>query len=297
MSNERDIQRRIESVGNVRQITRTMKAVASAKLNRAQQRIEQARPYAHGIADNIRSILSRHPEVDHPFLARLEASGVLSRERDPCPGYLVLTADRGLCGAFNSNVLDRTDEKLEAREDPRLYVVGKRGVDYFERHDAPIGRTFPDFWGDLKYGDAVTLSRRLREDFVEGPLTSVTIIHNHFESAMVQNVVEYPLLPLNRADFVEDLADELTTDFLYEPGAEQVIEELFPRHLRTQVFTALLESFAAEQGARMVAMDNATENATEMIEDLTLEYNRARQSAITREIADITGAAEALREE
>lgn len=297
MSNERDIQRRIESVGNVRQITRTMKAVASAKLNRAQQRIESTRPYARGIEGNIRSILSRHPEVDHPFLIRRTDSDEPFREQDTRPGYLVLTADRGLCGAFNSNVMDRTDEKLEARDDPRLYVVGKRGVGYFERHGAPIAEAYPSFWGDLDYTDAVTLGRRLRDDFVDGSLTSVTIIHNEFESAMVQNVVEYPLLPLNRSDFVEELADELTTDFLYEPDATQVIEELFPRHLRTQVFTALLESFAAEQGARMVAMDNATENATEMIEDLTLEYNRARQSAITREIADITGAAEALREE
>jgi len=297
MTTERDIQRRIESVGNVRQITRTMKAVASAKLSRAQARIERTRPYAGEIEESIRAILARHPEVDHPFLADLPASGILSEELDTRPGYLVLTADRGLCAAFNANVLQRAEEKLERRENAVLYPVGQRGVRYFQRHEAPVASAYPDFWGDLEYGQAVTLANQLAGDLIDGDRTSVTIIHNEFESAMVQNVVEYPLLPLNRDDFVPEMADEGATDFLYEPDAEAVIEELFPRHLRTQVFTALLESFAAEQGARMVAMDNATENATEMIDDLTLEYNRARQSSITREIADITGAAEALREE
>jgi len=308
MVNARDIENRIDSVKNVRKITRTMKAVASAKLNRAQKRIEQARAFSQDMERVIQKVLDRHPGIDHDFFYGDDEETELSEDTDTNPAYLMMCGDRGLCGSYNSNVFERTEDRLE-EQDSTLYIVGAQGVNYFQRYDAPIEYTYDDIWDDLDYEFSMKISDRLINDYLEGSLTSVTLIYQEFESAMVQHVREYPLLPLNRSDFYEfDREDDDTGsgetnqddnpfDFLYEPNAETLIDRLFPRHVRTQVYTALLDAYAALQGARMVAMDNATENANEMIDDLTLEYNQARQSAITREIADITGGAEALREE
>lgn len=315
MVNASEIEGRIDSVENVRQITRTMKAVASAKLNRAQDRIERARDYAHEMENVIRELLGRHPGIEHEFFHESADEGMLPPEEDTHPAYLMMTGDRGLCGSYNSNVFSRAEEKLEDSAEPSLYVIGKRGIDYFNRHDGPIEETYSDLWDDLDYEYSFRISDRLIEDYLNTEITSVTLIYQEFESAMVQHLREYPLLPLNQGEFygrdVSKSGDEAESpeetvpadndaedefDFIYEPDATTLTERLFPRHVRTQVYTAMLEAFAALQGARMVAMDNATENANEMIDDLTLEYNQARQSAITREIADITGGAEALRE-
>jgi len=311
MVNAREIEGRIESVQNVKQITRTMKAVASAKLNRAQNRIERARDYAHEMESVIRELLARHPGIEHDFFHGSAEDGVLPDEEDTHPAYLIMTGDRGLCGSYNSNVFSRAEKCLENSADPTLYIVGKTGIDYFNRHEGPIEHTYSNIWEDLDYEYTFNISDRLIEDYLNTEITSVTLIYQEFQSAMVQHVREYPLLPLNRTDFyghtpryeeeAEDEdeleTDELQFDYEYEPNAEGLVNRLFPRHVRTQVYTQMLEAFAALQGARMVAMDNATENAKEMVEDLTLEYNQARQSAITREIADITGGAEALRNE
>ncbi len=295
MATAKDLKRRIDSVENVRQITRTMKAVASAKLNRAQERITNSRPYARSIEKTIRSILRRHPEIEHSFFYRPEGEPVPELEDDQ-PAYLVLTGDRGLCGSFNSNVIKRTGRLMEENPNARLFVVGKRGVRFFEHHDAPIVETYVDFWEDMDYGEALRVTDDLVDEFELEDTTSVSVVYNEFESAMVQHVREYPLLPLNRSDFYSESDPAGAIDFLYEPDAETVIESIFPRHIRTQVYTTMLESYASEQGARMVAMDNATDNANEMIDDLTLEYNQVRQQTITREIAEIVGGAEALEE-
>lgn len=314
MVNARDIENRIDSIDNVRQITRTMKAVASAKLNRAQNRIENARAYAHDMETAIKEILDRQPDIDHDFFHGVPEDGSLPEDEDDKPAYLMMCGDRGLCGSYNSKVFTRTEELLNQDAEPVLYIIGGQGINYFQRHNAPIEHTYESIWDELDYEFSFQISDRLINDYLEGDITSVTLVYQEFESPMVQHVREYPLLPLNRGEFYEkptgtirDIEDdddgqerteeEFQFDFIYEPNAEGLVEKLFPRHVRTQVYTAMLEAYAALQGARMVAMDNATENANEMIDDLTLEYNQARQASITREIADITGGAEALREE
>ncbi|MFB6346389.1 MAG: ATP synthase F1 subunit gamma [bacterium] len=315
MVNARDIESRIDGVKNVRQITRTMKAVASAKLNRAQDRIERARAYAHDIGHTIRQVLARHSEIEHEFFHGEHSGGELSEEEDTNPAYIILTGDRGLCGSYNSNIFRRAEKRIEESSEPTIYCVGEAGANYFTRYDEIVRKTYSNIWDELDYERSFPITDRLIEDYLETDITSVTVIYNEFESAMVQHIREYPLLPLNRADFYsfesgpedngpehpEVLTDESEEshifDYKYEPNAEMLIDRLFPRHVRTQVYTTMLEAYAALQGARMIAMDNATENANEMIDELTLEYNQVRQSSITREIADITGGAEALRED
>lgn len=303
MPTAEEVKGRIDSVENVRKITKTMKAVASAKLSKAKKKIVSSRPYARAIESSIRSILRRHDEIDHPYFYQAdEASDGFD---DHTPIYLVLTGDRGLCGSFNSNVQRHAERILEERENVKLYVVGKRGLNYFNHIGAEVDESYTDFWDEFDYTSAQSVTRDLLDEFELTDATSVTIIHNEFESAMVQNVVEYPLLPLNREDFLESSEDGEVSgekessgeeiDFLYEPDSESVIEKIFPKHVKTQVYVTMLESNASEQGARMVAMDNATENANEMIEDLTLDYNQIRQQTITREIAEIVGGAEALK--
>lgn len=312
MVNAREIESRIDGVKNVRKITRTMKAVASAKLNRAQDRIERARAYAHDMEDTIREVLARHSEINHEFFHEQSNDGQLSDEQDTNPAYLVLAGDRGLCGSYNSNVFERAEKRIEQSSEPTIYCVGDSAANYFQRYSKLVRKNYTNVWDDLDYESTFRITDRLIEDYLETDHTSVTVIYNEFESAMVQHIREYPLLPLNRSDFYgfdsgpegsqtnedQEVVDrDEQFDYKYEPDAETLIDRLFPRHVRTQVYTTMLEAFAALQGARMIAMDNATENANEMIDDLTLEYNQARQSSITREIADITGGAEALREE
>lgn len=298
MPTAKEIKGRIDSVKNVRQITKTMKAVASAKLSRAKETIEQSRPYSKSIESLIQSILRRHSDIDHSFLTSTGDDG--KQFVDDQPLYLVLTGDRGLCGAFNSNVQRRVDTILDNHENAQLHVVGKQGLAYFEHQEAPVEKSYVDFWDEFGYGEARMITDHLIDEFELSDTSSVTLVYNEFETAMTQKVVEYPLLPLDRDDFAadqessEDVSEQI--DFLYEPDARQIINRLFPRHVRTQVYTALLESDASEQGARMVAMDNATENANEMIDDLTLDYNQIRQATITQEIAEIVGGAEALKE-
>jgi len=302
MPTAKEIKGRIDSVKNVRQITKTMKAVASAKLSRAKEKIEQSRPYSYSIESLIQSILRRHSDMDHSFMVSTTNDEESDQDGfvDDHPLYLVLTGDRGLCGAFNSNVQRRVDTILEENENVRLHVVGKQGVAYFEHQGAPVEQEYVDFWDGFGYGEARMITDNLIDEFELSDTSSVTLVYNKFETAMTQKVVEYPLLPLDRDDFAEDgePGEDVTgqIDFLYEPDAQRVIDRLFPRHVRTQVYTALLESDASEQGARMVAMDNATENANEMIDDLTLDYNQIRQATITQEIAEIVGGAEALNE-
>ncbi len=297
MVTAREIKGRIDSISGVKKITSTMKAVASAKLNQVQNRMEDARPFAREIEDSIRELITRHPDLTHPYF---ESDGESDEEEEEeRPGYLVLSGDRGLCGSYNHNVFRRVERLIETHrerdEQVSLYVVGKRGIRYFQKRDVHIEETYQDLWDDLEYITSLTVSRELVDDYERGALTSVGAVYTEFETAMSHTVREYPLLPLTREEFEKDELD-LPVDFLYEPNARDVIDHLFPRHLRTQVFQAMLESYASEQAARMVAMDNATDNAEEMIDDLTLEYNQVRQESITRQIAEIAGGAEALKE-
>lgn len=306
MANLREIRNRIESVENTKQVTRAMKMVAAAKLRRAQDRIFETRPYAYKIGELI-SHLKREldPTVHSFFTAPEETQGVL---------VIVVTADRGLCGAFNSNIIKTAERLIEQEyarqkkeDDLYLLCVGEEGHRHFDRRDYPLVSDYQGIFDDLKFPVARQIIRDAVKGFERGLWGEVKIVYNEFKNTIVQNQIVEPILPIPEERFETPVMQEEANlfdlpengqaiDYIFEPDARGLLDELVPRFLYYQMWRALLESNAAEQGARMVAMDNATENAKELIDDLTLEFNRARQSAITMEILDITTGAEALEE-
>lgn len=306
MANLRDIRNRIESVENTKQVTRAMKMVAAAKLRRAQEKIFQTRPYAYKIREILNHLKEELDPTAHPlFEAPEESEGSL---------VIVVTADRGLCGAFNSNII-RTAERLiereygEKRADDELYLlcVGKKGHRHFQRSEHRLVSDYRGIFDGLDFEVARQIVQDAVEGFERGLWNEVKLVYNEFKNTIVQNQIVEPLLPVPEERFETPVMAEegdvfhlpengRAVDYIFEPDAKGLLDELVPRFLYYQVWRALLESNAAEQGARMVAMDNATSNAEELIDDLTLEYNRARQSAITRELLEITSGAEALEE-
>ena len=262
-----------------------MKLVAAAKLRRAQERIFAARPYAAKMSELL-GTLALLPSTDrHPLLARRDGA----RRQ-----IVIITADKGLCGAFNANVLRRSLEFMRQSDEVRLtlVVVGRKARDHYRRRPWTIKSEMVGFFDRLAYSHAVELSTRLIQDYVAEETDEVYLIYNQFRSVAVQRVVREQLLPIVAAPAV---ADASVVDYLYEPSADSILADLLPRHIRTQVYRALMESLAAEYGARMTAMEAATKNAAEMIELLTIQYNKARQERITKELLDIVGGAEALR--
>jgi F-type H+-transporting ATPase subunit gamma len=306
MANLRDIRNRIESVENTKQVTRAMKMVAAAKLRRAQDRIFQTRPYAYKVGELISHLKRELDPTVHPFFtAPEETEGVL---------VIVVTADRGLCGAFNSNIIKRAEtlietEYAEQAKNDELYLlcVGEEGHRHFKRTDYPLVGDYQGIFDDLKFPVGQRIVQDAVEGFERGIWGEVKLVYNEFKNTIVQILIAEPLLPIPEERFETPVMEEEANlvdlpengqviDYIFEPDARGLLDELVPRFLHYQMWRALLESNAAEQGARMVAMDNATENAEELIDDLTLEFNRARQSAITMEILDITTGAEALEE-
>jgi len=262
-----------------------MKMVAAAKLKRAQENIIHARPYALRLREVIRELATRADRSHHPLLTL----------RDPRRiGLVVVTGDRGMCGSFNTGIIRRAQRLMEEQREyeMRIITVGKRGTDVFSRLDAPIVEKMAGFFNRLEFLHAVQLGQSVIDRYVAHDLDRVYIVHNEFKSAIQQNVVVEQLLPIE-----PDPADAhvITSDILYEPSEESVLESILPLFVRIQVWRILLESFAAEMGARMTAMENATQNAQELIESLTLTYNKARQAAITREILEVVSGAESLR--
>ncbi len=289
MATLRDIRRRIRSVESTQKITKAMKLVAAAKLRRAQERILAARPYATRMRELLGSLVARAGEESHPLLER-RAGG---RRR-----LVIVTADKGLCGAFNSNVLRAA--MLFLREpgetDVTLVVVGKKARDFYRRRQWTVTQEMQGFFDRLAYSHARELAGRLMQSYLAGEVDEVHLIYNEFRSVAVQRVKRERLLPIE-ADAVE--AGEAGTgggDYIYEPAPDAILAALLPRHVTTQVYRALMESAAGEQGARMTAMESATKNAKEMIGVLTIQYNKARQERITKELLDIVGGAEALRQ-
>lgn len=288
MPSLKDIRKRIVSVKSTQKITRAMKLVAAAKLRRAQENIIRARPYAIKLHEMISELAMRADAEDHPLLAVREPRNVM---------LLVLTSDRGLCGAFNTNILKALtryrDEHMNQYENMQLSVVGKKGRDYLKFRGVPIHRYFPG----LDVNTALERSREISgiviEDFLAGNLDMVYLFYNEFKSAMSQRIVVEQLLPLQPLEMEEGQGPDI--DFIYEPSKVELLETIMPMYVEVEVYRATLESTASEFGARMTAMENATNNAAEMISSLTLEYNKARQSAITKELLDIVGGAEALK--
>jgi len=281
MANTIDIRRRIRSVKNTQQITKAMKMVAAAKLRRAQERIFAARPYSAALREVLTSIATRVESPEHPLLYAREEKKVL---------LVVVTADKGLCGAFNSNVIRATMNQIQERqwETVELLPIGRKANDFFRRRTIPI-REGAHVFQALSLGVARGFARMLIDDFVSEKIDAVYAVYNEFKSIIAQRVVVERLLPIERA------WDEVGTevDYLYEPGPMQILTELLPKHIEFQLYRVLLESAAAEQGARMTAMEAATKNASDMIGHLTLTYNRIRQASITKEIIEIVSGAAA----
>ncbi|MBI2528596.1 MAG: ATP synthase F1 subunit gamma [Candidatus Rokubacteria bacterium] len=287
MATLRDIQRRIRSVQSTQKITRAMKLVAASKLRRAQERLIEARPYAHKMRELLGSLVARAGEEAHPLLAR-RATG---RRR-----LVIVTADKGLCGAFNSNVLRASLQFLrEAGEvDVTLVVVGKKSRDFYRRRRWAVKSEMLGFFDRLAFSHARELADGLMQGYLAEEVDEVHLIYNEFRSVAVQRVRRGQLLPI-QADGA-GAGDGAPADYIYEPSAEAILASLLPRHVTTQVYRALMESVAGEHGARMTAMEAATKNAKEMIGVLTIQYNKARQERITKELLDIVGGAEALRQ-
>jgi len=282
MANTIDIRRRIRSVKNTQQITKAMKMVAAAKLRRAQERMFAARPYAAALRQVLSSVATRVEELKHPLLETREEKKVL---------LVVVTADKGLAGAFNANAIKAAQNAIREKnwESVELLPIGRKANDFFRRRTIPIRREATQVFQALTLGVAQEIAKTIVDDFVSGRVDAVYAVYNEFKSIMTQNVRLERLLPIERA------WDEVATavEYLYEPGPEQILNELLPKHIEFQLYRILLESAASEQGARMTAMEAATKNAKDMIDHLTLTYNRIRQASITKEIIEIVSGAAA----
>jgi len=289
MATLRDIRRRIRSVESTQKITRAMKLVAAAKLRRAQERIMSARPYAMKMAELLSSLVRRAEGEAHPLLVRREAA----RKR-----LVIITADKGLCGAFNSNILRASLAFLreQGATSVTLVVVGKKARDFYRRRPYEIKSEMLGFFDRLAYSHAQELAGGLMQEYLTGEVDEVHLMYNEFRSVAVQRVKREQLLPIEPETTGQGEGEAAAGDYIYEPSPEAILAALLPRHVTTQVYRALMESVAGEYGARMTAMEAATKNAKEMIGVLTIQYNKARQERITKELLDIVGGAEALRQ-
>lgn len=280
-----DIRRRLRSVKNTQQITRAMKMVAAAKLRRAQDRVIAARPYAKALRQVLSSVSFRVPESKHPLLASREEKQVT---------LLVVAGDRGLAGAFNANIHRAVSSLLaekRAWESVTILPIGKKAVDYWKRRKVQLARAYPGIFTHVEYAQAKEIADSLAAQFVQGAIDAAYVVYNEFKSVIAQVVRTERILPLSRE---EAAATAPAVDYIYEPNAEAILAKLLSRYLEFLIFRVLLESAAAEHGARMTAMDSASKNAGEMIDSLTLAYNRARQARITKELIEIVSGAAAL---
>jgi F-type H+-transporting ATPase subunit gamma len=286
MATLRDIQRRIRSVQSTQKITKAMKLVAASKFRRAQERILAARPYATKMRELLAGLAGHTGDETHPLLARRETG----RRR-----LVIITADKGLCGAFNSNILRESLRFLRGGGETSvtLVVVGKKARDFYRRRQFTVKSEMLGFFDRLAYSHAQELAGGLMQDYLAEEVDEVHLMFNEFRSVAVQRPVRQQLLPIEAAS--DDDAGP-REEYLYEPGPEAILASLLPRHVTVQVYRALMESAAGEYGARMTAMEAASKNAREMINLLTIQYNKARQERITKELLDIVGGAEALRQ-
>ncbi|RPH72278.1 MAG: ATP synthase F1 subunit gamma [Myxococcaceae bacterium] len=290
MASLRDIRKRIRSVKSTQKITKAMKMVSAAKLRRAQNAIVAARPYARALDQMIADLVSRSEGISHPLLSSRPVRRV---------EILAITSDRGLAGGFNANVIRRVARFAYERDRStslRLTTVGRKGLDAFRRRHLEIRKDHAGFFNRLSYESARELAEELTVEFLEDRVDQVLLAYNEFVSAITQRVVLTPLLPFERPE-AEGQAAGLRSliDFEYEPSKQAVLDRLVPQAVATRVYRALLESVASEHGARMSAMENATNNAEDAISRLTLNYNRTRQAAITKELMEIVSGAEALK--
>src|SRR5258706_10261909 len=286
MATMRQIRSRIRVAKNIQQITKAMKRVAAARLKRAQDRVTAARPYAEKMREVMGSLAgAAGGAVDHPLLARREVANT---------GILVLTADRGLAGAYNTSVIRQAAE-LAKQYDPvalKMYIVGKKGNVFFRRRGFNVVETLSVNTNAVSFGDAAAIAQVVKSAFEKGEIDELFIVYTKFLSALTQRPTVLKLLPIETPPAQEG---GTTLDYIFEPEPARLLGERLPRYVLTQIYQAVLESVASEHGARMTSMSSATDNAGKMISTLTLSLNRARQAGITKEISEIVGGAEALK--
>ena len=285
MANLKEIRSRITSVGSTMQITSAMKMVSAAKLKRAQDAIMQMRPYANKLTELLENLSSNLGSFD---------GGIYSAEREVKNVLLVtITSNRGLCGGFNAYIIKSAkalinDKYIDAKV--AVLSIGKKSSEHFIKNDFNVASSHDDLFNDLTFDNVSKLAEGIMEQFVAGDYDKVVLVYNQFKNAATQIIMNENFLPIQTTDTEEGQI----VDYLFEPGKKEIVDELIPKTLKTQLFKAILDSHAAEHGARMTAMHKATDNAGELKKDLTLTYNKARQAAITGEILEIVGGAEAL---
>ena len=283
-----DLRRRIRAVKSTQQITKAMKMIAASRLKRAQNRIVAARPYARRMLQVLNGLVMRVETDSHPLLRSPERA-------EARPLVIVITGDRGLCGGFNSNVIKSAGQFLleegRSADDVALGLIGRKGRDFFRRRGFDVRYEQAGVFQKLAFSHAVEIADMAIDEFVSGRVSSVYLVYNEFKSVMSQRVVVERLLPIPPLE--DEAAAGPTTDYLYEPEPGLIFSDLLPRHVQAQIYRALLESNAAFFAAQMTAMDAATRNSAEMIENLTLYMNKVRQAAITREIIEVVSGAAA----
>jgi len=283
MANLKDIRDRIKSVKSIQKVTKAMKMVAAAKMRRAQENMEQARPYSSRLTEIIQNLL---PDVNRGLLPLLNLREVKR------VAYVVVTSDKGLAGSFNSSVLRKTQNEIDelGKENVDVFCIGKKSRDHFKSREYTIIESHVNFWGNLNFNYAIKIGNGIVSHFLNEKVDEIRVVYNKFVNVASQMVLTEQLLPL---EYEAD--DKTVIDRLYEPSKDEIVKSLVPRHLNVQMWKYLLESYASEQAARMVAMENATTNSENMINDLTLEFNKARQATITTEMLEIVSGAEALK--
>ena len=284
MANLKHIQSQIKSVSSIQKVTKAMKMVAAAKLKRAQERMEKARPYSNRLENLINHLLI---DINTHIVPLLEKRNQINKH-----ALLIITSDRGLAGSFNSNIIKRAEEEVSqlGKENVLMICIGKKCYEYFSNRNYNIDYTFSEIWNDLNYNQAIHIGQYLSSLYTDKKIDSLKVVYNYFKNAASQEVIYSQILPID----LEEKSQSKNNEIIYEPSKTEIIQTLVPKFFNTQIWQYLIESFASEQAARMLAMDNATENAKEMISDLKLQFNKARQTAITTEMLEIVGGAEAL---
>jgi F-type H+-transporting ATPase subunit gamma len=290
MATLREIRSRITGVKNTQKITKAMKMVAASRLRHAQEAIVSARPYARKLGELLRHLVTKVDVNLNPLLVGREPQTVL---------LVVVTADRGLCGSFNSNIIKAAVQRLKIQGEivTKVMTIGRKGSEFFGKRKFDVVSKHSGFFSDLDFDHARSFVQEITAGYLEGRFDKVEVIYNEFKSVIQQRIVIEQLLPIPPEEIQpsKDLKGLSQVDYIYEPSSAEIVNALVPRHLNFQMWRILLESNAAEQGARMTAMDNATENARELIRDLTLKFNNARQASITKELLEIVSGAEALK--
>lgn len=291
MATLRDIKRRIKGVSSTQQITKAMKMVAASRLRRATENVINARPYAKKILTLLSHLVTEEDKLSNQLLFERKMNRV---------AVVVVSADRGLCGGFNTNIIKETSRYIEEELNAKgiehlLYCIGKKSVDFFTRRDYTIAKTYPGIFSSLNYSNAQQIVNELLLKYYDGTIDKIIVIFNEFKSIIQQKIVVEQFLPIPIDDSSVQKGNR-NHNYIYEPDQKSIFDYLIPKHLNGQMWRILLESNAAEFAARMTAMDNATTNAKELIRTLNLTYNKERQAAITKELTEIVSGANALKE-